>query len=388
MIHTFELSLFIPNVSYFKRCASALGFEQDEIDSIVYLQEGANEYICKTPKPYIEGITSITLFHKILERSMGDVFSLYLKVEPQRLIEGRRTIDLFIPTEENKSLLLSKFHDAMQSIVVDPIFGYLLDISSWSASRIDYTKNIRFSSEEEADNFLRMTHRTSRYVRRNPIYMKECIDPNTGKRDVLESSAEGNKSVKGMFYKKAKQIEEVYTDIPDEEKKQLLQDGANIVRFEEQCNRNKISSLKTKYGFPDRNILHFMDMNIAQYILETAYSQRVGDGDFYSFYHAQKLIKKSSYSPSRKQRLIDTMKLIAQSRGVQKARDNFELGIKVKGMDTTIQGCRSTFNSRLKDIESLGLNPTPIPKDWNITFLENPIDQIRCTNLYDDEPQI
>ena len=380
MVHTFELSISMSR-SRFVQCALAFGFTPEEIQRIEVSHEEEKNEISSPPQPYCEGITLVTLHHDYW-KAMMETFYICLKVEPQRLIEGRRTVDLFLPTEGNKKLLVSKFYDSMGEILAGTEFDYLRDISAWRTYRVDYTKNLLFSSEEEADHFFLLTKRTSRYIRRHQIRMKNCIDSKTGKKDKLESCAERNKSSKGLFYKKTKQIEEVYENIPDHEKKRLIQEARHIVRFEVQCESGKISNLKKKYGIKDRSIIHFLDLDIAQDILEKTYLQMIGEGDFYSLYRAQKRIESSTYSKVKKQRLIDTMRLIAQSRGVYKAREKIEQGSNIKNMDICLQCTGKTFDTRLKEIKKIGLNPVLLPKEWGVIFLKNPIEQIRCTDLY------
>ena len=59
------------------------------------------------------------------------------------------------------------------------------------------------------------------------------------------------------------------------------------------------------------------------------------------------------------------------------ARDQFIVGKTIKRTDIVVKGSQGTFNNRLKDITSLDVNPVLIPKERKVTFLHNPIDQIR-----------
>ncbi len=373
MIHTIRLSM-----STFSRRQAALhadsfGFTPDEIQKLIESPVQERAMIHKSLTMMCQGISSIVMCRTPIDNYSRFIFSLYLRIEPQRLLEGKRTIGLYHPSEENNRRLITAFRKGMACILKEPITPELYDLYSWKCNRIDYTANLEFPTSKEADLFLLLSHRTSRQIRRKQKKIKKC-------KESLQSSAEGNKSSKLIFYKKAKQIDETYTSISMDEREELKRDAESIIRFEIQCRKGKVYTLKQHYGFSDTCIMNFLNPDISMELLEKCYIQMVGEGDFFSLYHARKKIMNSSYREKEKEKLFNTIRLIAQSRGVIKGLLNFTHGDRIKNTEIIVKGTKTTFNKRLKELSQIGVNPYPIPKDWKITYLQNPIDQIRRTS--------
>lgn len=289
-----------------------------------------------------------------------------IRIEPLVMIQGSLTVNLFLAVQTNIQRLKVTFHDIMSQYFTNE---NLTTLSAWHCRRIDYTSNLHFSLPAEKDLFLKMTSKTSLYVRKQRKRIK------TLKLDD-QSTAEGNKSVKVIVYDKYKQIDDKYNDIPSEQKDDLLQRATGIVRFEVQCLKNRVVSLQRKYRFDDRGILNFLDEHIAYYVLLKEYTNSIGSCDFYSFYWAKKKIKESTFSTPKKRRLVQFLQLIAQARHVDIAKEQFLTGTRIKHTDIIVQGSNSTFKNYLKDLISLGINPMLIPKERKITYLANPINKL------------
>ena len=296
-----------------------------------------------------------------------------IRMEPQMILERQRTINLFTPIDCNVQTLQNTFRDVMLRFLGDDDLA-LSNLSEWNCRRIDYTLNIRFRTKGLLNLFLEMTKKTSRYIRKklkrmNKIPLKE------------QSTAEGNQSVKVMFYHKQKQVQCVYNSIPAEEKQRLLDDSNLIVRFEVQCKSSKTFTLKRKYGFDNRCILNYLNEDIAHEIFLTEYLNSVGRGDFYSRYHAEKRIKKSRFYKSKKTKLLHFLMLISRARHISNAEEQFIAGTYIRHNHNAVlvKGSKNTFRNYRKALESLGINPMLIPEERHITHLSNPIFQVeRC----------
>lgn len=296
-----------------------------------------------------------------------------IRMEPQMILEEHRTINLFKATEYNVHALQNTFREVMLRLL-----GYddetLANLSEWNCRRIDYSLNIYFDTETNLNLFLEMSKKTSRYVRKK---LKRLVTIPMNQ----QSTAEGNQSVKVMFYHKRQQVQCVYNLIPAEEKQRLIDDSTLIVRFEVQCKSSKTHTLKRKYGFESRCILHYLNEDIAHDLLLTEYLNSVGRGDFYSRYHAEKRIKKSRFYKSKKTKLLHFLMLISRARHISNAEEQFIAGTYIRHNHNAVlvKGSKNTFRNYRKALESLGINPMLIPKERHITNLSNPIFQVeRC----------
>ncbi|MBR0290407.1 MAG: hypothetical protein IJQ82_15655 [Selenomonadaceae bacterium] len=195
-----------------------------------------------------------------------------------------------------------------------------------------------------------------------------------------QSTAEGNDSVKIMFYDKARQIDETYNNFPLCQQLELMLDAENIVRFEVQCKKGRVLTLQRKYRFPNRNILHFLNEDIVQEILLDEYLKTVGSGNFFSLYWAKKEIDKSNFSAPKKLHLVQLLQLIAQARHVSIAKKQFIASTRIKRTDIVVKGSDATFRNYLRDLTELGINPMLIPKDQKFTHFSNPIGQLLATS--------
>ena len=365
MIHTFSLiqSLGLEQLDYL---TERLHFDQLERNRLF-----GNEHFQTVHRffstPHQEfGIKDFFVLRRDDDLTGCPMFFAILEIEPLVMLLGARTVDLFFADSYNVSLLQERFLSVMQTYFSDSCFSYL---DFWNCRRIDYTFNFFFDRIEDKLLFLNMTKKTSRHVRRQPkrIFALKIYD---------QSTAEGNNSVKILFYDKSRQIEETYKHLPISQQRELMLAAENIVRFEVQCKKGRVLSLQRKYRFPNRNILHFLNENIAQEILLDEYTKSVGRGNFFSLYWAKKEIDKSNFSASKKIHLVQLLQLIAQARHVSIAREQFIKGTRIKRTNITVKGSDSTFRHYLRDLADLGINPMLIPKERKVTHLTNPIGQL------------
>ena len=293
-----------------------------------------------------------------------------LRIEPQIMLMRTRTISLFYCSNENVRLLTERFGEIISDIFPD-ICSCMATLSSWNCRRIDYSANLRFENASLARLFLDLSKKTSRYVRKTLKRVR-------GVRQQEQSTAEGNGSVKTTIYDKQRQINHCYNHIPLSEQRRLECEAVGIIRFEVQCQKTKVQTLKRKYGFSDRSIVNYLQEYIAVALLFNEYDNVIGRGNFYSRYHAEKIINASTLSANKKQKLLLLLMLIAKTRHVSEAKRRFIDGTTVrhKGEDIPLQGSVNTFRAYLSDLATLGINPVLIPKERRITTLKNPRQQI------------
>ena len=348
-------------------------------------------------------------------------YYLIIRMEPQVMITHYRTIDLFTITPRNLNILRIAFHEVMSAVFDDPS-SYLTDIDCYLCRRIDYAINLNFSTgydtfdkdihatneignavskkfyfnetpkyrtgfnrdlNDAAEIFFCFTGATSSYCRRRKLTMwRQSNIPNIDVEhipDREQSTAEGNKSCKVHFYCKSDEIRSIYADY-DMDCSRLINESRNIIRFELQCYPNKVRSLQTSWGLATRRFMNYLQPQQIYSLLINNYRQTIGLEDFYSFYHAKKIINDSNCRAATKEKLIHVLQLISQARHISIARNQFIMGTRIKNTNITVGGenndTAETFNRYLRKIRNLGINPFLIPKDWYITRYRNPVYKI------------
>ena len=162
-------------------------------------------YISKNNPEY--GIKCLILMCIVIRRNnttRAHYFAV-MRIEPQIMITGNRTVSLFYCSNEKINLLLNRFNEIMSGIVSQDN-TCLTHLRCWNCRRIDYAANFRFDTQAQVDLFIDTTKKTSRYVRKK-------IKRVRGIPIRQQSTAEGNGSTKTIIYDKKKQIEKKYRKI-------------------------------------------------------------------------------------------------------------------------------------------------------------------------------
>lgn len=323
----------------------------------------------------IESVKILKVFN--INISRNNLYYIILKINPEMIITQQRIFDIYEPSEDKNQQLIECFREGMDLFRDESGLHEQLefnDLSSWKCRRIDYSCDLMFSSGKEKQLFLDLTNRTSKCTRRNPAKTK-------GKNIKEQSTAEKNKSSKAIIYDKNKEVQEHYKNVPDDERYRFQWVLGNRVRFEYQCERNKVESLKSKNEFDDRSILHYLDDDLARRILRQVYEQMVGPGDFRYYYDCDQLLKQSGLTECLSENIYKFMRLVGMKRSLAKAKYAFtsKNGYILKD-GTKVKGTLPTYYNYLKNLKALNLNPVIIPKNWatyyQIFYLHNPIDQI------------
>ena len=293
-----------------------------------------------------------------------------LRIEPRIMLTRTRTISLFHCSRNNVCRLSERFGEIISNIFPDSC-SYMSALSSWNCRRIDYAANLYLETESNVQLFLDLSKKSSRYVRKTLKRVR-------GIRRQEQSTAEGNGSVKTILYDKQRQTKRCYRHIDSSEQERLTDETRGIVRLEVQCKKTKVQTLKRKYDFSDRSIVHYLQEYISGALLFNEYDNIIGKGNFYSRYHAEKIINNSTLSANKKQKLLLLMMLIAKTRHISEAKRRFIEGTTVRHNreDVPLQGSENTFRAYLDDLATLGINPVLIPKERHITTLKSPRLQI------------
>jgi len=365
MVHTFSLIQSL-NFSNLQDIFTSLHFNEAEINRLLGDERFQTVHRNLNSHNPENGVKDFFVLRRDDNVSASPSYFAIIEIEPLVMIFSDLSVTLFLASPFNIRRLQERFHDVMSLYFTDE---NLTTLASWDCRRIDYTVNFTFDNLRDKLLFLEMTRKTSRYVRKHRKRIPEL-------KLNEQSTAEGNSSVKIIFYDKQKQIAETYNHISPQELEFLLIDSANIIRFEVQCKKGRILSLQRKYKLSNRSIINFLNEDIARDVLLDEYRKSVGECDFYSFYWAKKIIDASNFTANKKSRLINVLQLIAQARHVDIAKEQFIEGTRIKRTNIIVKGCEYTFRNYLRDLTNLGINPMLIPKERKVTHLINPVQQI------------
>ena len=139
MIHTLEIMRYI-NPDHIHLISSALHFTEDKIN---HLLDPTLEHSSITNFFYPNGIKAV-----IINKWEHSNYSLVFRINPQTLLTGHSSVDLFMAVPDNVQALQQRFHEAVSPYFHNldiPNISELSQLSSYYCRRIDYTFDFRFS---------------------------------------------------------------------------------------------------------------------------------------------------------------------------------------------------------------------------------------------------
>ena len=328
MIHTLTITHQIISPKTFdeiyKRLELIAREKPRKVKEGCYVSEGLKE----------EGFTYIKLTSKkVNSKYKYNFMQIIITMNPLKLI-GRNKLEVLI--ENQLSELKERFAEEVQKIHNSlPILDY------WTINRIDYAVNINTPYVEE---YIKLFQRADK-----PRSFKELYCSKSKTRKQREGSFYlFNNSVSINFYNK--------------EHERLSQnfnkDGAkDLLRLEVQCKKLKTNTLKAKYDFDSRHLVHYLSQEVSYQQLEYYYNKTIGSGDYYKLSEAIEKMNESNYTSKTKEKLTEVLQAINRHRSIWKAREESQYST-------------SCFNRYLKQIRALGVNPVTIPGRWTIDNLK------------------
>ena len=310
MIHTMDIYYPVDS-SLLDDIIQCVGFNDDDLaclDEFIQVKNAKGTTkpipVSKSAYKYIRrsfpGIKAIMLYRILDIKTSCFSYRVKLNIEPQEILEQRRTVNLFSCNLEDKERLSDIFYDMMSCIFGD-IDNDLLDFSQWYASRVDYAINLNLLNHRNVETFIRLTKYTTQGAR---------YDVKTNSlEDDTQSTAQANKSTKLHLYDKERELDGIDAKI------ELTAAAAGIVRLEVQCKSSKIKSMcrsQIKERPHDRHALEYMNPKLAVYNIWNYYSTLVGFGDFYHLQKATRKIENYDYKPKMKINLINYIRLASQ----------------------------------------------------------------------------
>jgi hypothetical protein len=103
---------------------------------------------------------------------------------------------------------------------------------------------------------------------------------------------------------------------------------------------------------------HLSDI-VSSQIIQKYFRKVVRIGDYYTLDGARRIIELSPYHPKKKARLINTLTLTNQCRGIYKVKSSLK--------DKELAG----YKQSLKGLDLLRINPVTIPREWGYDRIPN-----------------
>ena len=288
----------------------------------------------------VEDLREIGLSHIVLTSKQRDVKYRYnfmqikIRLNPLKLI-GRNKLEVL--KQDHVEEVKKTFAEEVQKI-----HRSLPRLEHWTVNRIDYAINI------------------------NTPYVKEYIelfqrgDKPRSFKELYCSKSKARKQQEGSFYLFNNSVSiNFYNKEHERLSQNFNKDGAkDLLRLEVQCKKPKTNTLKAKYDFDSRHLVHYLSQEVSYQQLEYYYNKTIGSGDYYKLSEAIEKMNESNYTSKTKEKLTEVLQAINRHRSIWKAREESQYST-------------SCFNRYLKQIRALGVNPVTIPARWEISRLKN-----------------
>lgn len=224
------------------------------------------------------------------------------------------------------------------------IYAIIFSISNYSKDfvlkRFDFRLDIKFKNQKEIDFLFNLYKKT-----RSNLY---TLKKNSMYGDTLYYKSQSQySSLRLNIYKKESQLANKKRIVEDFEK--------NIVRYEVQlCNRHL--NYKKSCGF-DKEIDTYLKSDVMQYYFNRYIKPVIFSGNYYCINEAKIIIKEKVESKLQQEKIIAF--IITISRG---------------SIDTVIKKYSGyEYNKLIKILEDLDINPILIPKNKNVKYFPNPL---------------
>ena len=99
--------------------------------------------------------------------------------------------------------------------------------------------------------------------------------------------------------------------------------------------------------------------DVSSDIINKYFNRIIQKGDYYSLDMARNKVGLQHFKSKKENRLIDTLNLINECRGISKAKDKLQ------------DGELEDFRRTLRELAEIGVNPVTIPKEWGIKQIPN-----------------
>lgn len=244
--------------------------------------------------------------------------------------------------------------------IMDEMNAPHIESSLWQVKRIDYTANIPCAYTRLYLDLLNrsrsMRHQDRKEFDGNSCYLK-------GKGITYNIYSKENQLSKKTNRQRADH------NITDDD----ITNATDILRVEVQCKAEKVKTLQKKHGWTDRNIMHYLDPQIATEVLKGCAKQfYVGDywsadkGKGYNVF--SKIDQVSGIQSQTKENMKQILSLLATDREL--TLDEVRQTLTESNKLTNTQ-----WYTIIKRFNDININPVPIPtrqcKEWHVRTLDS-----------------
>lgn len=238
----------------------------------------------------------------------------------------------------------------IQSKINNLLYSVLRINKSLYLSRIDYRFDYLVADKHEREllfiNYNKYLEKTS-YMKKVDVFNKFSKESNAA-----FSVRYDNSSKAFNLYDKAEERKARGREIEEYEK--------DIIRFEAQVRIRHIRYMKKQYNIEPKLTEYFTKEMYNKYMSEIV-GKTIFYGDYYNKYHAFKKIDASSYTEKEKLQLKSFLNRVAISRKLSIAKEELSYYM---------------YKKILKMLFDLNINPVLIPKNYLITYIANPINNM------------
>lgn len=250
--------------------------------------------------------------------------------------------------------LLGKSHitiddfEFIEGVINDIRIELFLYNKEFKLSRIDYRYDIVIKNLEVRKvlfNIYNKYFNKAAYMKKVDIRKKY----KTSNADASIRYKNGSKALN--IYDKEKERKDRNEPIKDYER--------DVIRFESQVNSSRIKYLNKKYGLKSKLKDYFTE-DMYNICMEDSIIKVIYKGNYYNKYHAFKIIDNSDNTAKEKENMKGFLLAVANMRSLEKAKNEY----------------KNRYRKILKNLEKLNINPVLIPKNYLITYIDNPINNM------------
>ena len=196
-----------------------------------------------------------------------------------------------------------------------------------------------------------------------------------------------NKSVTVNYYNKHEQLLDKFPGCPN------IKESMNMVRFEIQWMYSKVYSISkplrdemkiklTLEEFFEKFYSDTLDLavNPARKMMSDEFAENatrkymnkvIRKGDYFTLDGARWMVQSHNFRRDKEDRLLHTLDLVKESRGIAKAK------VRLERTNLNGSGVQSDelkdFKRSLKDLDAIFVNPVTIPRRWGIRHIPHPL---------------
>lgn len=279
-------------------------------------------------------------------------YAITVKINPKILIGNKSYLD--VARFEDIENMICKFTELSRQISCAlPAF---LD---YNLIRVDYCVNINVSdlrlTPERLIELIRRSDKPTGFVEWES-YDKKSHRKKPGKYSYYLI----NNSLHINFYYKLMQLEAEFPTCLD------IDGAESIIRFEVQCLRPKIYSMKRSVMDSKNILLELLLAKTCEKVILNYFERTIGFEPYMTLSNAKVLVQDSELKEKRKKELIKALELINAKRSIWKARESLSTKKEIQH-----------FNKSLKRIKELGINPVTIPISFGIEVAPNLISKVK-----------